>query len=428
MSKFQIILTGIFAVFILAGVFVFAFFGRENSVKSTVLVWGPLPESSFNAIIAKLPIWDDKNISIKYVNKKAVDFDRDFVEALASGTGPDVVIISQDNLLRHRNKLFLVPFESYSERGYKDNFIEEGEIFLEPTGIIAIPFLVDPLMMYWNRDIFTASSVAQPPKYWDEFYELSKTLTKRDNSFNVSKATLPLGEYSNVTNAKDILATLIFQAGNTEIVKSENNRYIVTLTKSFGANVNPATAAVNFYTEFSNPAKAHYSWNRSLPPSQTLFTSGDLAVYFGFASELPLLKLKNPNLNFDTALLPQSRTGDRPATFGRMHGLAVTKSTRSLNGAFTVVSALSSPQAIDAFAKSAGLPPVRRDLISKGISEANQTLFYQSALWAKGWLDPNAEATNSIFEELVESITSGRARSEQAISLAEQEISALLPQ
>ena len=126
MSKFQIILTGIFAVFILAGVFVFAFFGRENSVKSTVLVWGPLPESSFNAIIAKLPIWDDKNISIKYVNKKAVDFDRDFVEALASGTGPDVVIISQDNLLRHRNKLFLIPFESYSERGYKDNFIEEG--------------------------------------------------------------------------------------------------------------------------------------------------------------------------------------------------------------------------------------------------------------------------------------------------------------
>lgn len=427
MSKFQIILTGVFAVFILAGVFVFAFFGRGSTTKANVLVWGPIPESAFNSILSKLPISEDKSVDVKYVYKKSTDFDQDFIEALASGVGPDVVIISQDNILKHRNKLFLIPFESYPERTFKDSFIEEGEMFLEPTGILAIPFLVDPLMMYWNRDIFTSASIASAPKYWDEFYELSKTLTVKDSSLNISRATLPMGEFGNINNAKDILATLMFQAGNTEIVKIENGRYVTTLTKSFGGNINPAVAAINFYTEFSNPGKAHYSWNRALPSSQTLFASGDLAVYFGYASELPLLRLKNPNLNFDVALLPQSRTGDRPVTFGKMYGLALTRSTRSLNGSFAVISALSSVEATNTFSKEAGLPPVRRDLLAKGVQDANMSLFYQSALRSRAWLDPSAQATDAIFKELIESITSGRARSEQAVALAEQEINALLP-
>ncbi len=42
--------------------------------------------------------------------------------------------------------------------------------------------------------------------------------------------------------------------------------------------------------------------------SKNMFLAGDLALYFGFASELDDLKNKNPNLNFDVTLFPQ--TGD----------------------------------------------------------------------------------------------------------------------
>ncbi len=427
MSKFQLILTGVFAFFILAGVFAFAIAGRGGEGKTTILVWGSLPESVFNAEIGDLPIAKDKTVGISYIYKKEEDFDADFVEALAAGVGPDVVILAQDAIVRHRNKLLLIPFESYSERLFKDTFIEEGEIFLEPNGIIALPFLIDPMVMYWNRDIFSGASLSQPPKYWDEFYTLSKDLTRKDGSLNITRATIALGEYENITNAKEILSTLIFQAGNKDIVKRTRDGYLATLTDNYGYDVNPAHSAINFYTEFSNPTKAHYSWNRSLPASQTMFLSGDLAVYFGFASEAKALRLKNPNLNFDVAPMPQSRTADKVITFGEIAGFAVTRNTKNLNTSFKLISAISSTQAVKEFSGATGLPPVRRDLLATPGSDAFQSLFFQSAIWSKGWLDPDRDKTAPIFKEMIESITGGRVRTEQAVSRAQDEITKLLP-
>ena len=75
MSRFQIILTGIFAFFIIAGVFVFAVSGRSGEERVTLLVWGSVPQSIFESVISKLPIAKDKTIAITYVYKKEEDFD-----------------------------------------------------------------------------------------------------------------------------------------------------------------------------------------------------------------------------------------------------------------------------------------------------------------------------------------------------------------
>lgn len=427
MSKFQFILTGVFAFFILAGVLAFALTGRSGEQKTTILVWGSIPESVFNSEIGDLPVAKDKTLGISYLYKKEEDFDREFVEALAAGVGPDVVILAQDAILKHRNKLLLVPFESYSERLFKDTFVEEGEIFLEPTGLIALPFLIDPLVMYWNRDIFSGASLSQPPKYWDEFYTLSKDLTRKDASFNLIRATIALGEYENITNAKEIISTLIFQAGNTDIVRRQGNTYTVTLGDHYGYDVNPVYSAINFFTEFSNPTKAHYSWNRSLPPSQTMFLSGDLATYFGFASEAKAIRLKNPNLNFDVAPMPQSRIADKVITFGKMQAFAVTRSTKNLNASFKLISAISSADAVTKFSNATGLPSVRRDVAAIGSTDGFMALFFKSAIWSKGWLDPDRDKTSLIFKEMIESITGGRVRTEDAVSRAGAEITKLLP-
>ncbi len=426
MSRFQLILTGVLAFFILAGVFVFAIAGRGGEGKAEIVVWGSLPESVFNAQIRDLPIASDKSIGIRYVFKDEKDFNQDFVEALASGVGPDVVILAQDAILRHRSKLLLIPFESFGERQFKDTFIEEGEIFLEPDGFIAFPFLIDPLVMYWNRDIFSSASLPQPPEYWDEFYNLSRDLTRKDGSLNITRATIALGEYENINNAKEIISTLIFQAGNPSIIERRGNSFVATLNDSYGATVNPTHSAVNFFTEFSNPTKAHYSWNRSLPYSQTMFLSGDLAVYLGFASEAKALRLKNPNLNFDVAPLPQSRVESRKITFGRIQGFAVTRGTKNINAAFKLISSISTPQAVKNFSTATELPPVRRDLLGAGSTDAFQSVFYKSAIWSKGWLDPDWAKTSSIFKDMIESITGGRVRTEQAVSRAQEELTSLL--
>ncbi|KKT12584.1 MAG: hypothetical protein UV94_C0043G0001, partial [Parcubacteria group bacterium GW2011_GWC1_43_30] len=49
-----------------------------------------------------------------------------------------------------------------------------------------------------------------------------------------------------------------------------------------------------------------------------------------------------------------------------------------------------------------------------------------AALQSKGWLDPDIMATDTIFREAIESVTSGRARTVEAINKANQEMEALI--
>lgn len=421
-SKFQLAITGFFAAFIVIGMMIFAFGGRGSSVPvAQIVIWGSLPELSFKQVFAKSSLSNSETIKVTYVQKNPKTFDAELVEALASGTGPDLMFITQDSIWKNNNKIFTIPFTSYPERSFRDTFAEEGELFLMSTGPIAIPFSIDPLIMYWNRDIFTDANLTAPPSYWDEFFALSQSLTQKDGSFNIIRATAPLGEFQNINNAKEIMAALMLQAG-TPIVTPSGNTYRSAVIERGGADVLPSEAAVSFYTEFSNAAKPFYTWNRSLSSSQSMFLSGDLAVYFGLASEASYLKLKNPNLNFDVAPLPQSRTGGRKITFGKMTGLAILKNSKNIGSAFAVANELTSQGIQKEFTNISGIPSARRDLLARPGSDSLTPILYSSALYAKAWMDPNNTQTDVLFQNLIESITSGRERVTGALSQFSLEI------
>ena len=58
-------------------------------------------------------------------------------------------------------------------------------------------------------------------------------------------------------------------------------------------------SVLRFYTQFADPAKETYSWNKTFQNDKNAFISGKLAFYFGYASEYKDIQQKNPNLRFD---------------------------------------------------------------------------------------------------------------------------------
>ena len=427
MSNFRLILTAIFAIFIVIGIIMFSLFrgGAGGGTVDSITVWGIIPESVFIKYIESVNSNKDARISVNYVEKEDDFFDKEFIEALAKGAGPDAILLPQDKILRHQDKIYPIPYGSLSERAFKDAFIEESELYLSSDGIIALPLSIDPLVMYWNRDIFTDALLPQPPAYWDEFFSLVSKITEVDSSLNIGRSAVSFGEFTNVSNAKEIISLLILQAGNP-IVKIDNDRPITVLKDKIGFAIPPSEAALRFYTEFSNPSKKSYSWNRSLPLSRQYFLSGDLAVYFGFASELNDIKMKNPNLNFDAAVVPQRREAKKKTTFGRIQGFALVKSSKKLSSAFNAISTLANKDNISLWSKASGLPPVRRDLLAIGAADPVVSTFYTSAIISKGWLDPDKEATKTIFQNMVESIVSGKSMLGEAVMRADSEIQNLL--
>lgn len=431
MRTFNVILLVLFGLFIVGGVIAIATLGKfggggDTEVPAVATIWGVLPENLVSGVVDTFNQANDNVLQVTYRQIDVADFDSELAESLAAGTGPDAVIISQAQLLRHENKLYNVGFESYPERLFRDTFAEGTEIFMTNTGVLGFPILIDPMVMYWNRSLFTNARIAQPPVYWDELLDLGGKLTKKDPSFNVSQSVIALGEYSNVTHAREIIATLIMQAGDPITVRSGGDQVSFVLGDRFGLPEAPAHSALRFYTEFANPVKPAYSWNRSLPSSREAFLAGTLALYPGFGSELLELQERNPNLNFDMAPLPQHRDSTFVTTFGNIYAIALIKQSQNIGGAYRVATLLSGADADALWTEDVGIPPARRDLLATPPNDPYESILYSEALIARGFLDPDPSQSGGVFSSLIGDIASGRSTIERAVSDASAKLQNLV--
>ncbi len=425
MSKFKLGILIVFGLFIVIGVIVFASSKNTNNTFSANLVmWGTINQSTANDFLSRFDFDSKKELTVTYIQKKPENFGTELAEAIADGNGPDILLLPSDIIFKQKNRILEIPYKSYPERTYKDTFIETSEIFLNKNGILALPVLIDPLVMYWNRDIFREKLKTSPPLHWEEFQNIAPEFVEKDNLGNIRKTFVSFGEWRNVSNSKEILSNLFLQVGNNIVSKNELGLQS-DLLENKGQNTTPAISAVTFYTQFANPTQKTYSWNRSMPKSQEFFLSGDMAIYFGLASELSSIRSKNPNLNFDLALVPQTKTG-QSKVFARLYGLSILKSSKFIPHSFQAINIMTSGQQITALEEITGLPPVRKDLLSKIPTDSYKSVFYKSAIWSKNFIDTDGQTTNSIFQNMIESITSGRSSIYEAVSGANDSLNDLL--
>jgi ABC-type glycerol-3-phosphate transport system substrate-binding protein len=418
MSKFQIILTSIFVLFIIIGVVLFATYkGGNNQVSlPKIVVWGTFPESLFSKYVSEINISRPEPLDVEYVQISESNFDKAFIEALARGLGPDAILVSQDLIHKHEDKVVPIPYSVLSQRDFQNTFVEQAELYLKPDGVMALPFMLDPLVMYWNRDTFTNAGVAVFPYFWDEFSAIGQKINQKDVNSNIRRSVLAFGEFNNISHAREIFGALMLQAGNPVTYRESDGMSIASALGDRGfVGTTSSLPALNFFTKFSDPRNPDYSWNRSLPNSKSFFLSGNLATYVGYASELVDIRQKNPNLDFDVAPLPQARGGKNRATFGSMYGFSIVRSTADANSSYAVLSALLTPASLTKMIELSYLPPVRRDMIASGSSDPYLSIFYDSALISKGWLDTNKAESDRIFQGIVENVTSGRKTPVEAL-------------
>lgn len=427
LSTFQIILLSFFALAIFIGVLIFSgtipgFRSTGASTLGTVTLWGPVPEEEMRSFVDSFNKTYSDKFTLVYVGKSSASIEAELVDALASGTGPDLAILPADAIYHQANKVLAIPYTNLPLRDFKDTFVEAGEVFLTPEGSLALPILVDPLVMYYNRDILSGEGIAAPPATWSAFRQVVKDINVIDNSGVIKRTALALGEFSNNRNAKAVLSLLFLQAG-TPIVSYNENGYHSVLDDSFGGTISPGQAALDFFTQFSDPGKDGYSWNRSLPEARDAFAAGILATYLGFSSELGAVKAKNPNLNFDVTTVPQRDAG-RKLTFARVYGLAILKNSTNLAGAAQAALTLASSAGAKPLVEVMGLPSARRDLLAVEVKDPFAANFNRSAIMSVSWLDPNSLATEQIFSSAAQRVISGQSTAFDSISRASLELNA----
>lgn len=433
-SSFQTILLVIFGVVFAAAVFIFSGLinigsGSKSSTtpQGTVVIWGILPDSAIAPYLDNFNI-SSNDYSIRYEYHAPSSLAQDLTVALSNNAQPDLVIYSSELLSSIKNRLYMIPYAAYSERTYRDTNIDGAQIFLTKDGIAGMPLVVDPLVVYYNKDILAKDNFVIPSSTWSGMQRTIPILTKRDARNTILQSTIGLGTAQNIDHLKDILAALFLQTGNS-IVTSDpqtGRPQVVVANTTPGTTESPAAQALAFYTSFGDPTNSNYTWNNALPSTKTQFIASKSAFYIGRASELFAIQSQNPNLNFDVAPLFQTDVNARPMTFGSFIAVDMLKNAPNPVAAYAAVTFLSSQTSVDALSKSLALPPVRRDLLLVQQSNPYVAIFFKTALSAFGWLDPDPIATDTIFQNLVTAVTSGKNDTGTALSNAGRDLQSIV--
>lgn len=427
MKNFQLILIIIFIFGGVLGIFVFAGFinlddaAVNQGPTGTVVFWGTLPSSVVSPLIEEFN--RNRTYNVRYVSKRVDTFDQELLEAIALGQGPDLFLVSNDSIYKHINKVAVIPYANYPLVNFKNNFAQAGEVFLSPQGILALPLTIDPTVMYYNRSILDQNSTPFPPAYWDELNDYAQKFTKKNEEGSIIQSAFALGQYANISNAKEILATLFLQVGNP-IISNQRSFFRANLSQYDENKENPVKV-LDFFTSFSNPTSSNYTWNKGLPLSIDAFSREDLVFYFGAASDLRNLIARNPNQNFQVAQIPQYRNTDK-TTFAKVSGLAMSNFSKNKPAATDALYSLVSGNFANTFSARQYLPPARRDLLGAQASDAYFPVFYSSALFAKSWMDPSYQDSDNIFRSMVEQILSNQRNSESSILSTNNRLNILL--
>ncbi len=429
MSTFQLIVVSTFVAFTVIGVGAFALFGGAfgGGGVGSVTIWGTQPQATMEFVLETLHGSDNSFESVRYIEQDPATYDSMVLNAMASGAAPDLFMVTQEDLGGFGDKVVTIPYGTVSQSQFVSSYVDEGQLFLTPQGALALPFSIDPMVMYWNRDFFASSGVAQAPLYWNDFLALAPKMYSANSSQTITRTVVALGSWDNIVHAKEILSTLFMQAGEFVTSRNAEGALVPLLGQSGVGSANPAEGALRFYTEFSNPGRSNYSWNRSLPRSDEAFVSGQLGVYFGFASEYGSLGARNPNLRFGVSVMPQLQDSGVRLTYGALTGLAIPRSARNIEGAGIIAQKLTSVQAAEILAQHTGLPSARRDVSLDTVQSAVADVFVQSALMSRGWVDPAHAETDRVFKAMIESVVSGRSDPSTAVAEASQEFVRLIP-
>ena len=387
---------------------------KKNTPQGEVLLWGTFPEAGMSKIIQEFnPKARTYRVIYRYIREE--EFSQKLVEALANGQGPDVIMAPYQILLAQSSRLYPMPLTTLGEKTFKDAYVDGASILFSKNGALALPVAVDPMVLFYNRTLFSKHGVINPPQYWDEVTSTVPSLTLLKSGKFVESG-IALGA-PNTPYAKDILMTIVRQLGQKPVIiqYGETGEAYPTVTVNDpvteGGDVSPLSSSLRYFTQFADAGQNAYSWNQYSGGASDQFVAEKLAMYIGYAGELPTLRARNPRGEFEMSYLPQTRGYNSFETGMKLYGIATLKTSRNINGGLTVEGQFAGQDISPRIAALINTVPAFR-----GFAGVNglHAVTARSMLVAKGWYDTRAEQSSEFVSSMISDVVSGRQGVEDA--------------
>ena len=443
-------------VFIIGSVFFLSGCLKEKKTityKMPLEVWGFVDDSeAFNEVNKnyKTLAPQIQNIQYRKVSSNAEEFEKELLNAIASGKGPDIIFFHNSWLSDHVDKIAPYPQSSQYINKFNKNFIDVASAdFVKEGEIYAMPLHSDTLALFYNKDIFNQQAITKAPATWEELARYTQDLTKIDQNGNFSRSAIALGRSNNpggVNRASDIFTLLLLQNG---VEMNEKERARVGFDKDA-----KSLQILDFYTKFAKNSP-FYTWNSKMDYSVDSFRFGRTAMMINYSYMANRLKITDPKLNFEVAPVPQSDL-DNKVNYANYWGMAVVKNkvlipsspTQKINYTSedrikeswnyikyvttgTVINKegqeiMATPDPTELYLTATKKPAARKDLIEKQKEDPELGVFAVQALTAKTWKRPKDSFIEPILNEMIDSVVSGKLAAREALEIAVSRINTLI--
>lgn len=424
MDKFSPFKTAIIVISIVIAVFALLVFSGKvpfldsstdtSALSGEVVIWGTVPEQEMSAAMSTLA-QSVKTYTVTYREVQQQSFVPELVNSIANGTNPDLIIAPHDIILNQYDKLNVIPYTSMTEADYKATYVPSSEVFLRANGIQALPIAIDPMVMYYNKDIAAKYGVINPPASWDDVVKSAETMTEAgsvDGEFKLS--VIPFGSYNNYKYAKDIIAAILEQFGTPLIARTASGLGVGLYDNDGVSNLNTIARYMN---DFSNPNLTTFTWSVRMPDAFEAFVSNRLAYYPAYMSDNRSIAAANPRLQYDYAYLPQTPNTNRFFTSAKIIGISQLTSSKNPLAAFNAMSIISQPSWTNAIAGYIGSPSARKDELEAQSKTGTQyaVLSSKSAIAGKVMYDKAPINSNNLVNQMFNDIVSNRYNIGEAV-------------
>lgn len=383
------------------------------------------------------------NISINYKKLRFEEYEQELLNAFAEDRGPDIFSIHNTWLTKYQSKLLPLPDNITLPYQFVQGTIKKEVITqmkTEPTitidqikkeyvpvvaddviknsiprqgvqegsrqKIYGLPLSVDTMVMYFNRDLLNSGGVTQAPQTWKQFQEAVTVLTKIGANNELEKPVVPFGTI-NVERYFDILSLLMMQNG-TQMINEKKEISFDKPRPNSEIKELPASQALSFYTDFSNPIKEVYSWNTEQQNGLDMFIEGKLPFFFGYSYHLPIIQAGSPEFRFGISQMPQIE-GNPKVNYANYWVETVSNKTENINEAWDFVQFITAPQNVGSYLTSSQKPTAVRSLVNTQIDDEIVGVFAEQVISAKSWYNGfDIIATEKIFGEMIDSVNANR--------------------
>ncbi|MDD5039553.1 MAG: extracellular solute-binding protein [Patescibacteria group bacterium] len=427
LSKLLIIaLFGVIAL-ILGGVVYTLFTPKKASPPAgvTLTVWGVWDESTDVSSLFSSYSKAHPYVKLVYTKIRSEEYEDKLLKAWATDSGPDMYALpnswihkySEDFISPMAKKATVAYYETKKtlfktetqyiyrtepglaadvlKRTYISNVYDDVVI---NNQIYALPFGINTLVMYYNRELLNQALLAEPPASWEEFKQAVMKLAVVDDEQNVLRAGTALGTYDNIPHATDLVTLLMMQFGTQMTTGGK-----VSFQLSVGGD-DVAIKALDYYTAYSSPEREAYTWNTQMPNAVDYFCDNQLGFMFGYRYEQTAITNACKGVDFGIAAVPQVDP-NYSVNYANYWAYTVSKKSKNAALAWNFLQYVSNSKRVAKYLDATKQASVLKSVLDEQLKNPETAYLAQQALTAKSWYrgrDPRG--ADDAFQAMIEAI------------------------